>query len=152
MKKTLLTGLALVLLGLGFPGADLGAQGKSEAIPGRLLQLRSAVISRALPSVRARIGASSAAVLQYAATCGRACDLESFLRSDLKARFSRLSDTELRILMGLTLADSFAACSESRAVRLNDLVQSKNTLVAMMTSLLNESNSASSAILSNIKP
>ncbi len=152
MRTIPLVGAAAVLC----VGTVLAAPSPQKARIGitrqQLVALHASIISRAAPPVRLRINASAEALKQYVARCGHGCDVDSFLRGDLKRRFTRLTDPELRLLVGLTLGQAFVTESEAAALRLEELIREKDQLVGMLTDLLNEKNSTESSVVNNIKP
>ncbi len=103
-------------IGLGLLTAFLAAAAVQAAAPDdraafeaakrRALELHAALISKVAPSARAKIAASAQAGRAYLAGCRRSCDLHRFLSADLTARFTRLSQKQLDLLVVLTFAEA----------------------------------------------
>ncbi|HVN74861.1 MAG TPA: hypothetical protein VMT19_00990 [Thermoanaerobaculaceae bacterium] len=85
-----------------------------EAARRRALEVRGALLPKAAPSARAKIAGSAQASRAYLAGCRQSCDLYGFLSMDLRARFTRLSEKELDLLVVLVFAETVDAGSEVR--------------------------------------
>lgn len=156
MKTKITVGLMIGLLVLGTAQAAAAVSNKAtfKSTGKQAAGLHASLLPQAPPAVRSRISASAAEARKYLARCGRNCRLHSFLSSDLKSRFKKLNKQELDLLITLTFGEiaGMATESELAAVELQELVQEKETMIALMSGIMQTEHSVLMSVINNIKP
>jgi len=127
------------------------SQNAFETTRKRALEVHASLISQAAPPVRAKITASAAATRTYLATCGRNCNLYRFSSGDLRARFKRVPERELHLLMALAFAEAVSDMTQMDQLVLQDAMQKEQQFVQTISDIMKNQNDTLKAIINNLR-
>lgn len=122
-----------------------------ESTRKRALEVRASLISHAAPQVRAKISASAVAFRKYLSGCGRNCGFYRFMSGDLRARFKRLPERELHLLMSLVFAEAVLDMSQMDQLALQDAMQKEGQCIQTISEIMKNENDTLKAIIKNMR-
>lgn len=150
MKMKLVIGLMVGLFVVGTVQAAK-SQNAFETTRRRALEVHAALISHTAPQVRAKISASAVAFRKYLAGCGRNCRLYRFSSEDLRARFKRVPERELHLLMALAFAEAISDMTQMDQLALQDTMQKEQQFIQTISDIMKDENDTLKAIINNLR-
>jgi hypothetical protein len=155
MKTKFAIGFLIGLLVLGSVRAwSVDDKTAFEAAKRKAADLHASLISQASPPARAKISAAAVASRKYLAGCGRRCDLQAFLSRDLKARFPRLTQREVDLLMALVFAETLNATGDDSQlinIDLQDTLQKQQQFIQTISNIMKAQHDTLKAIIQNLR-
>jgi hypothetical protein len=124
-----------------------------ENLRERYLALHQSLLAKAAPRVRAKIAAAAQAAKQYLGRCAQHCDLYRFTARDLRTRFPRLREKELRVMTVLVVAEVMSDDEGAELVtgalqnNLDEMQQSLQEVSAIMSAISETQNAIINCLL-----
>ncbi len=150
MKMKLAIGFMVGLFVLGSAQASK-PQNSFETTRKRALEVHAALIPHVAPQVRAKISASAVAFRKYLVGCGRNCRLYRFSSEDLRARFKRVPERELHLLMALAFAEAVSDMTQMDQLALQDTMQQEQQFIQTISDIMKDENDTLKAIINNLR-